>query len=317
LSDAVRIGVSACLLGQRVRYDGAHKEDPFLTGTVADLVTLVPVCPEVELGLGTPRETIHRVRGRGGVRLVGTQSGADHTAAMRRHARARVRALAALGLDGFVLKKDSPSCGLERVRLRGPDGAVAREGSGLFAEALLAGIPQLPVEEEGRLRDPRRREGFFVRVFAYRRLRALWARPRWRLGDLVRFHTAEKLLLLAHDRAGHRELGRLVACARDVSRGALRRRYSDGFMTTLGRRATRRKHTDVLQRAQGHLERLLAADARRALAEAIEDYRLERAPLIVPLTLLRHHVRAHGVEDLAGQSYLEPHPTELALRFHA
>lgn len=314
--DSVRIGASACLLGQRVRFDGGHKKDPFLTETLARLVELVPVCPELELGLGAPRESLRLVRRDGEVRLVAPRSGADHTDSMRRWAAGRLRALAALDLCGYVLKKDSPSCGMERVRVYGQGGAPAREGTGLFAQALLEAFPGLPVEEEGRLHDPRLRESFFERVFAYRRLQGLF-RPGWRPGDLVRFHTAEKLLLMAHDEPRYRALGRLVAAVRRTPRAELEARYREGFMAALATRATTRTHTNVLQHMVGFLRGRLGAEARAEQREVIEDYRQGLIPLVVPITLLRHHVRACGVDYLAGQTYLEPSPKELMVRNHA
>jgi uncharacterized protein YbgA (DUF1722 family)/uncharacterized protein YbbK (DUF523 family) len=319
-SAPVRIGISACLLGQRVRYDGGHKRDPFLIETVGRHVEWVPVCPELELGLGVPRETIRlvraEVRAEEGPRLIASKTGRDLTEAMRAFAKARIAELAPLDLCGYVLKKDSPSCGMERVRVHEPGGGARRDGRGLFAQALLDAQPLLPVEEEGRLNDPRLREGFFVRVFAYRRLRDLFAAPRWSLGDLVRFHTAEKLLLMAHDVEAYRALGRLVAGARAHPRAELRDRYRDAFMAALRRQATTRKHTNVLQHAQGHLKRLCTPDERAELSDVIDEFRRGLVPLIVPITLLRHHVRRHGVEYLSGQTYLEPHPRELMLRNH-
>ncbi len=310
----VRIGASACLLGQNVRYDGGHREDVFLTGRLARFAALVPVCPEVEAGMGTPREPVRLVRLGGEVRMTGHHSGTDHTDAMRRWARARARALEAEDLCGFVLKKDSPSCGLERVKVHAGSRA-ARVGRGLFAEALLTRMPLLPVEEEGRLGDPRLLESFVERVFAYRRLKDLLA-SRWTLGDLVRFHSAEKLLLLAHDPAAYRALGRLVAGAKGRPRGELAAGYGDGFMRGLARLATPGKHANVLQHMAGYFKDRLSPGERRELQEAIADFRRGRSPLLVPLTLIGHHVRRHRVAYLQGQTYLQPHSRELMLRDH-
>jgi uncharacterized protein YbbK (DUF523 family) len=233
----LRIGVSSCLLGQNVRYDGGHKRDDFLTGLLAEFVRFVPVCPEVELGLGTPREAIRLVRDGALVRLVGRASGTDHTEPMRRLAEERVAELARLDLDGYVLKKDSPSCGMERVKVYG--GAVAtRDGRGAFAAVLLDRLPLLPVEEEGRLNDLPLRENFVERVFAHRRLRELF-RGRWTVGALVRFHSQEKLLVLAHQPEAYRALGALVAAAKGAPRDALAGRYGELYMKALARPATR------------------------------------------------------------------------------
>jgi len=311
----VRIGVSSCLLGQKVRFDGGHKRDAFLVDTFGRFVEWVPVCPEVEVGMGTPREAIRLVRDGESVRLLGVKSATDHTAPMRTWAVRRVETLAGELLDGYILKKDSPSCGMERVRVYDPNGAPSRTGRGLFAEALLARLPLLPVEEEGRLSDPRLRENFVERVFAHHRLHDLFA-SRWTVGSLVRFHTAHKLALLAHSPAAYATLGRLVAGAAALPRPALRTEYERGFMAALEVMATPRRHVNVLQHALGYLRTRLDEESRGELAASIEDYSRGLVPLVVPITLLRHHVRRCGVEYLAGQVYLEPHPKELMLRNH-
>jgi uncharacterized protein YbgA (DUF1722 family)/uncharacterized protein YbbK (DUF523 family) len=314
--EEIRIGISSCLLGQHVRYDGGHKRDAFLVDELARFVTFVPVCPEVELGMPVPRPAIRLVRERGEVRLLDPRSGADHTEAMRRWAAGRVRELARLDLSGYVLKKDSPSCGMERVKVHAARGPGVRDGVGLFAEELLRRLPLLPVEEEGRLHDPGLREAFVERVFAYRRLRALLG-ARWTPGALVRFHTAEKLLLLAHDPESYRALGRLVARVTRLPRAEAEARYGDRFMHALRTPATRGKHCNVLQHMAGYLKEALDAAEKAELQESFADYRRGLVPLVVPLTLLRHHLRKHGVPYLAGQSYLEPHPKELMLRNRA
>ena len=209
-SSEIKLGISACLLGEKVRYDGGHKRDAYITDILGAFVTFVPVCPEVELGLGTPRETLRLVRLADEVHLVAQKSGADHTKNMNAYARRKVEELARLDLSGYILKKDSPSCGMERVRVSDENDVPAKTGRGLFATVLLEQMPHLPVEEEGRLQDPRLRENFVERVFACRRLRDFFTSP-WKMGDLVRFHTAEKFLLLAHDAAAYEKLGRLVA----------------------------------------------------------------------------------------------------------
>ena len=312
---AIRMGISECLLGEPVRFDGGHKKDAFLTGVLAPHVAWIPVCPEVEVGMGTPRQTLRLVRENGRIRMVTTRSGVDHTDAMHAWARSRVEALATEDLDGYVLKKDSPSCGMERVKIYGSDGPGVRDGRGLFAEALIARLPLLPVEEEGRLCDPRLRENFIERVFAYRRLKDLFA-ARWSTGDLVRFHTAHKMALLAHSTTAYEELGRVVAYAARVPKPELRQRYEALFMGTLAVPATTRRHTNVLSHMAGHLKTRIDAESRQELVAAIEEYRQGLVPLVVPLTLINHHVRIHRVEYLAGQVYLQPHPRELMLRNH-
>jgi uncharacterized protein YbgA (DUF1722 family)/uncharacterized protein YbbK (DUF523 family) len=310
----LRIGISACLLGQEVRFDGGHKRDPFLVETFGRYVEWVPVCPEVEAGLGVPRESMHLRRADDGVLLVGTKSGVDHTDRLQRYAARRVAALGADDLSGYVLKKNSPSCGMERVKVYGQSGPVAR-GRGLFAVALLEAFPHLPVEEEGRLNDPRLRENFVERVFAYRRLRSLF-RSRWTIGDVVAFHTAHKLQLMAHAPRLNAELGRLVAGAKAMARQALQTAYEAQFMKGLETMATPRRHVNVLHHILGYFSDRLDRAARSEMVDVIEDYGRGLLPLVVPITMVRHHVRRLAIAYLEGQTYLDPHPKELMLRNH-
>jgi len=311
----IRIGISACLLGERVRFDGGHKRDVYLVETFGRFVEWVPVCPEVEMGLGTPRETLRLVRIGEDIRMVMPKTGIDHTDAMRTFSSRRVRALEKEDLCGYVLKKDSPSCGMERVRVFDAHGVPAKSGRGLFAEALLQRFAHLPVEEEGRLSDPRLRENFIERVFAYRRLRTLLA-GRWTLGDLVAFHTAHKLLLMAHSPRAYESLGRLVAGGKTVPRAELSSRYEAEFMQGFSEIATTRRQTNVLQHIAGYFRPHLDDASRSELLDLIEDYRRGLIPLIVPLSLIRHYVRRLEIPYLRGQVYLEPHPKELMLRNH-
>ena len=311
----IRVGISACLLGENVRYDGGHKRDAFLVETLGRYVEWVPVCPEVELGLGTPRETLRLVRIGEDVRMVMAKTGQDHTQGMRAFATRRVRELEKEDLCGYILKKGSPSCGMERVRVFDARGIPAKSGRGLFAEALLRHFPHLPVEEEGRLADLRLRENFIERIFAFRRLRTLFGKS-WKWGDLVSFHTAHKLLLMAHSPRAYEELGRLVGSAKKLPRAEVRAQYESGFMRALAELATQRKHTNVLQHIVGYFREQLEADSRRELLSLIEDFHRGLIPLIVPTTLIRHYVRRFNVAYLRGQIYLEPHPKELMLRNH-
>jgi uncharacterized protein YbgA (DUF1722 family)/uncharacterized protein YbbK (DUF523 family) len=315
-ADPIRLGISSCLLGAEVRYDGGHKRDTFLVGTLGRFVEWVPICPEVEVGMGTPREPIRLVRAAEAIRLLGSRSGDDWTERMERFARARVEKLVPLGLSGYVLKKDSPSCGMTRVKVfPSAPGVSERTGTGLFAAALMARCPSLPVEEDGRLLDPRLRENFVERVFAYHRLQATFAR-RWTVGDLVRFHTAHKLVLLAHEPTAYTALGRLVASASSAPRAEVRASYERGFMAALAKLATPGRHANVLQHMAGYFKKDLDEDSRAELQQLIDDHRRGLVPLVVPITLVRHHVRRLGVSYLAGQVYLSPHPKELALRNH-
>ena len=313
---AIRIGVSACLIGQNVRYDGGHKRNEFLLNVLGRFVEFVAVCPEVELGLGVPRETLQLEREKGEVQLVARRSGTDYTEAMGRFAVRRTAALEAEDLSGYVLKKDSPSCGMERVRVYGSKGIPRRDGRGIFADALMRRYPNLPVEEEGRLNDPRLRENFVERVFAYRRMRTFFS-TRWRVGGLVAFHGSHKLQLLAHSPKASAAVGRLVDNAHSIERAELRELYEREFMAILARPATAARHFNVLQHMAGYFSDRLEADARSELDGLLEDYRSGLIPLIVPITIVRHYVRLFAISYLAGQTYLEPHPKELMLRNHA
>ncbi len=312
---SIRIGISACLLGEKVRYDGGHKRDNYLVETFGRYVEWVPVCPEVEMGLGTPRETLRLVRIGNDVHMVMPKTGADHTDGMRAYAARRVRELVREELRGYILKKDSPSCGMERVRVFDAHGVPSKSGRGLFAEALLQHFPHLPVEEEGRLCDARLRENFIERVFAYERLRLLFT-PHWSIAGLVAFHTAHKLLLMAHSPLFYKSLGRLVAEAKSVPRTNLRDQYESEFMGALREMATTKRHVNVLQHMAGYFSKQLDPASRQELQSVIQDFHWGFVPLVVPLTLINHYVRKYDVEYLRGQVYLEPHPKELMLRNH-
>src|SRR5262245_20669000 len=308
----LRVGVSACLLGHEVRWDGGHKRDRFVTDTLGPWVEWVPVCPELELGLGVPREPIRLEGNPAAPRLVAPKSGTDHTAAMLRFARARVEKLVADDLSGYVLKRDSPSCGMERVRVHRPrGGAPARTGVGFFARVLKERLPLLPIEEEGRLNDAALRESFVERLFAYERWKRLAARPT--PAALVAFHTAHELLLLAHDPAAYRRLGRLVARMKGRPPAGAVAAYGAAFMDALAVRATPGRHANVLEHMLGYLSDELTSDERRRLVDLIADHRRGRVPLVAPLTLMKHHVRRLDVAYLAGQVYLDPYPKELTL----
>jgi uncharacterized protein YbgA (DUF1722 family)/uncharacterized protein YbbK (DUF523 family) len=307
--------VSSCLLGERVRYDGGHKHDRFLSDVLGPYVEWVPVCPEVEMGLGVPRETLRLAGSPSAPRLVREKTGEDLTARMQAYARARVAALADMALDGYVLKRASPSCGLFRVRVYRDHGVPAADGRGLFAAALTAALPALPVEEEGRLTDAAIRENFIERVFAAARWREFLAtRPRAR--DLVAYHAAHKLAVLAHSARHYARLGQLVAAAGRGFGPATLDAYHALAMEAFAVRATRGRHANVLEHMAGYFKRELSADERAELVDVIAEYRRGLVPLVVPLTLIKHHVRRLGVRYLAEQVYLNPHPKELMLRNH-
>lgn len=313
----IRIGVSACLLGEEVRYNGGHKKDPFLTDLLGRYVEWVPVCPEVEIGLGTPRPAMRLVRIGEDVRMVTPETGADHTVAMREYSARRVEELAGEGLAGYILKKDSPSCGMERVKLYpAAGGAPNKEARGLFAEALMRRFPDLPVEEEGRLHDPFLRESFVTRLFVRQR----WLRAEaegWTRAGLMRFHERHKFLLMARSQAGMRRLGRLLGeSAKDGDVRELARAYLAGLTEVLRRPPTRRGHTNALLHMAGFVTGRIDEGDRHELIDAVERYRLGQLPLIVPVTLIRHHARRLDVEYLRDQVYLDPHPQELMLLNH-
>jgi uncharacterized protein YbgA (DUF1722 family)/uncharacterized protein YbbK (DUF523 family) len=311
----IRLGISACLLGKGVRFDGGHKRDPFLVESLGRFVDWVCVCPEVESGMDAPRESMRLVQADGRIRLMTNKTARDHTGLMLGYARRRVEDLADGELCGFVLKKDSPTCGLERVKVYDTAGMPAKSGRGLFADALVGRFPLLPVEEEGRLNDPRLRENFVERIFAYHRLTALFA-ARWSMGDVVRFHTAHKLTLMAHLSAAYQRLGRLMATGKSMVRREFQDRYSSGFMMSLRTIATPRRQANVLQHMLGYFKKTLDRESRAELLALIQDHASGRVPLVVPLTLFGHHIRRCNVPYLADQVYLRPHPVELMLRNH-
>jgi len=309
MASSPKIGVSSCLLGERVRYDGGHKHDRWLTDILGPLVTFVPVCPEVGAGLPVPREAMRLEGEPTAPRLVTTRSRVDLTERMLSFCRAKVVELEREELCGFVFKKDSPSSGLFRVKVY-TGGGAARNGSGLFARAVTEHFPNLPVEEEGRLNDPLIRENFLERIFAYCRWQE-FCREDGSMGGLVRFHTCHKLQLMAHNARLYRELGKLVASGKGVGRDELMRSYGALFMRTLGYRATPRKQIDLLMHMMGYFKQQLSGDEKAELLELFGQYRQGQVSLPVPLTLLRHYVRTFGQPYLEQQTWLDPHPCYL------
>jgi len=311
--EPIRIGISSCLLGQKVRYDGGHKHDRYLTGVLGEWMEWTPVCPEVEIGLGVPRPSIRLEGTTDNNRLVEPDAGTDLTDRMERYSQKRVRELKRDDLDGYVLKRGSPSCGMERVRVYGKGEMPMKKGTGVFARVLMERWPQLPVEEEGRLNDPVLRENFIERVFSRHRWRSMLRKGLTRR-RLVGFHTAHKMVLRSHNEAGYRRCGRIVASAGTSPDRELFAAYETEFHDTLSSKTTAKRHTNVLFHVLGYLKRALEAREKQELVNLVEDYRQGLVPLIVPITLLRHHVHKHGVEHMIGQLYLEPHPKELMLR---
>ena len=312
----IRLGISTCLLGENVRYDGGHKLDRFLVHTLGQYVEWMPVCPEVEVGLSIPRETMRLVGDAEAPRLVTLKSGQDYTERMQTWARERLEQLAEVKLHGFVFKKDSPSSGLYRVKVYTEQGMPSKIGTGIFPREVMKRFPLLPLEEEGRLHDMHLRENFIDRVFAYYRwTNLLEENPT--PGGLVQFHTAHKMTLMAHSPSHYQQMGRLVAQAGSLPWAELTEEYGQSLMEGLGVMTSPGKHTNALQHLMGFLKDKLSSDDKAELLDYIEDYRNGLVPLIVPLTLLKHHLGRHQVPDWVHQQvYLYPYPKELLLRNH-
>jgi len=311
-SPPIRVGISSCLLGDEVRFDGGHKRDAYITGTLAKVFEFVPVCPEMAIGLGTPREPIRLVRIAGEVRVRGVRHpDLDVTQRLRDYGREMAARLP--DLSGYLFKRGSPSCGMGRVRIDTEQGMPVTSGPGAYAGAFMAVQRLLPCEEEGRLGDPSLRENFIARIFVYHRWQRLVAEGLTPAG-LVDFHTTHKFLLLAHSEAAYRRMGRLVTESGKRPLPELGERYATELMTALKRRAGRNRHVNVLQHLFGFVSERLDAGDRAEMVEILDRYGQGLVPLIVPITLLNHHFRRHPNEYVARQYYLAPHPDELLLR---
>ena len=286
----LRLGISRCLLGEEVRFDGGHKRDRFLTEVLSRYMEWIPVCPEVEAGLGIPREAMRLVGDPQHPRLVTITSGRDHTGALKTMTTNRIEELKNLDLSGYVFKKGSPSCGIERVRIYNEHGGPGRNGVGLFARAFIAQFPLIPVEEEGRLCDPTLRENFIERIFCYRRWQDLVQSGVTRQA-LVQFPTIHKYVLLAHHPQQCDVLGRLIDQACQYRPKEFAHRYGERFMRILAMKATVRKHVNVLQHILGYFKERLGASEKAELLGVISDYHHGLTPLVVPLTLIKHYVR--------------------------
>jgi len=311
----IRLGISTCLLGEPVRYDGGHKRDRFITDTLGQYVEFVPVCPETECGLGVPRESMRLQGDPASPRLVTSRTGVDHTDRMVAWAERRLKELEKEDLCGFIFKSDSPSSGMERVRVYSYKGMPERKGVGIFARMFMEHFPLLPVEEEGRLHDPKLRENFIESIFTLKRWRDLLKDHPTR-GKLVAFHTEHKLLILSHSPRHSQLMGKLVAGAKQIPPGKLYREYEALFVAALMVKTTVKKNTNVLQHMMGYFKKELSPDEKQELIEVIDGYHEGLAPLIVPITLLRHYVRKYDQPYLKEQVYLNPHPVELKLRNH-
>lgn len=311
----IRIGISACLLGDRVRWDGGHKKDRYITDVLGAHFNFVPVCPEVEVGMGVPRESVRLLGDTSSPRMVGNKTGKDWTDRMRSFMAKRLKQLERYNFSGYILKKDSPSCGMERVRVYQESGAPLKQGRGFFGGAIVDHFPNLPIEEEGKLNDPALRENFIVRVFSYSRLQDLF-KTGFDKGAIVRFHSIHKYLLLAHSPQHYKELGRIVAQIKRYKPDNFREKYVESFMRALSAKSTVRKNVNVMQHIIGFLKPYLDQKAKTDVIRTIENYRNGFLPLIVPMTLIKHYVKLHNIEYIKDQVYLDPHPEELMLRNH-
>jgi len=313
---AITLGISTCLLGERVRWNGGHKLDRFLTDTLGQFVQYCPVCPEAECGFGVPREPLRLVGDPHAPQLVTARTRLDSTGRMLRWASRRVRELEGEELSGFIFKGASPSCGMKGVKVYNEQGVPKASGAGLFVRVFMDHFPLLPVEDEGRLHDPSLRENFIESVFTMKRWREFLGRKRSR-GALVQFHSAHKLLILSHSPGHLRRMGRLVAQGSAMPINALYQEYQQLLMEALRLKATPAKHYNCLQHIAGYFKKQLSLAERQELLEVIDHYREGHVPLIVPLTLINHFVRLADEPYLQQQYYLHPHPLELRLRNHA
>jgi uncharacterized protein YbgA (DUF1722 family)/uncharacterized protein YbbK (DUF523 family) len=310
-----RIGISSCLLGNMVRWNAGHKLDRFLTNTLGQFVEYVPVCPEVEAGFGTPRESLRLVGNPEKPRLITFKSKTDRTEEMTRWAIKRVKELENENLCGFIFKSDSPSSGMLRVKVYNEKGMPEKKGVGMFARAYMDHFPLIPVEDDGRLHDPAIRENFIERIFTLKRWRDSIAKSP-KIATLVDFHTRNKLLFLAHSQKHYRLMGKLVAEGKKLPSKELLDRYVHLMMEAMALKTTTKKNINVLHHLMGYFKQQLSGDEKQEMLEIFDQYRRELVPLIVPITLINHYVRKYEQPYLKQQTYLNPHPLELKLRTH-
>ncbi|UCJ18625.1 DUF523 and DUF1722 domain-containing protein [Pseudomonas sp. MM211] len=308
-----KLGVSACLLGAEVRYNGGHKASRLCLDQLSDYFEFVPFCPEVAIGLGTPREPIRLVGDPAAPRAVGTvHPDKDHTEALTAYGEQVAADLPPI--CGYIVMQQSPSCGLERVKVYQDNGHPSEpKGRGLYTAVLCERHPNLPIEEDGRLNDPVLRENFLTRVFTYAQWQALCESGLSR-GKLIAFHARHKYLLMATDPLRYKRLGRLLSDLSGQDLHSLAEHYIGELMTALKRCATRGTHANVLQHLSGYLKSSLSAAEKQEMQQLIEQYRQGIVPLVVPLTLLKHHFRQHPDSYIEQQVYLQPHPENLSLR---
>ena len=316
MDSKIKIGVSSCLLGEKVRWNGDHKQNHFVREILANYFEYISICPEMEVGMGVPRETVALYGNLEKSRMISRKTQTDWTKPMQKYIKVRINSLAGEDLCGFIFKSKSPSCGLSRVPVYSEFGSHSvRHGAGMFAQEFTNKFPLIPTEDEGRLNDSRIRENFIAKVFSFYRLQNLF-KENFSIGRLVKFHTQQKYLLLAHSRKHYDILGQLVAKPKSLTIEDLKDRYGKIFMEALTFKATPKKNTDVLLHMMGFLKQILSKGEKADILSTIEDYRKELLPLIVPVTLIHHQVNKHNIEYLMNQVYLKPHPKELKLRNH-
>lgn len=311
-ADRPLVGISSCLTGQKVRYDGTVKRDRWIVDQLGRYVDYRPYCPEVAIGLGTPRPPIRLVGTPESMRVVGVDDASvDVTGDLEDYALSTAAQLG--GISGYVFMSKSPSCGMERVRLYADNGHASKTGVGAYARVLMQSLPNLPCEEEGRLNDPMLRENFVNRVFAYRRWQSVRQSGLTARG-LLEFHARHKYLVMAHSQAAYQRLGRLLSDLKGVDLECIADAYEAELMTALKRRVGRKRHVNVLQHIQGYLRHSIDGGDKLELAESIEAYRREEVPLVVPVKLLRHYFRRNPDPYIDRQWYLDPYPESLGLR---
>ncbi|WP_422447657.1 MULTISPECIES: YbgA family protein [unclassified Endozoicomonas] len=327
----ITLGISSCLLGHKVRYNGGHKRSSFCVNTLDKFFHFEPVCPEMAIGLGTPREPIRLVgqlaeasqtTGQSSssapdkqlqIRVVGTEnSSLDVTDALTQYGHDMSDQLS--HICGYILMQKSPSCGMARVKVYHENGHPLGESSpGAYARAFMESNPLLPIEEEGRLHDPILCENFFTRVYAYDRWqKTVMAEPSY--AALVDFHSTHKYMIMAHYPQGYELLGQIVAKGSKANLHELLEEYLRSFMSALKRRANRKSHTNAMMHILGYVKKSVDGKERKQLLTLIEEYRQEMIPLIAPMTMLRHFIDNHGSVYIQRQTYLTPHPDQLGLR---
>jgi uncharacterized protein YbgA (DUF1722 family)/uncharacterized protein YbbK (DUF523 family) len=314
--DIIKIGISACLLGHNVRYNGGHCRDRFVTETLGQYVRFVPVCPEVECGLPIPRPTMHLRGDPESPRLITTKTKQDHTQRMVTWTKKRLDELAKEDLCGFIFKKNSPSSGMAKVKVFNDKGQPVKKGSGIFAGLFMKRFPLIPVEEDGRLNDPILRENFIEQIFTLKRWRKTLKDGR-SMKNLVAFHTQNKMLIRSHSEQQYSAMGKLVAQGKKQPTVKLYQQYEALLLKAMRLKCTCKKHTNVMLHMMGYFKKVLSKDEKQELIEEIDKYRKGYVPLIVPVTLFSHYVRKYDEPYLKQQTYLNPHPAALKLRNHA